>query len=147
MKRSKAENRRRRKRAIHNARRRIEHRLRDIEWEGQDKPMFRARSIHYEVSERARGIDAGGIGMLHRLARRIGLVEEIDRRVHLLKIHKPYHESDHVLNIACGGTCLETSSCGETTRSSSTLLVRSESLIRRPPGTSAGDSMRSMSRA
>ena len=32
MKRSKAENRRHRKRAIHNARRRIEHRLRDIEW-------------------------------------------------------------------------------------------------------------------
>ena len=111
MKRSKAENRRRRKRAVRNARRRIEHRLRDIEWEAQDEPMFRARNIHYEVSERARGIDAGGVGMLHRLARRVGLVEEIDRRLHLLKIHKPYHESDHVLNIAyniaCGGTCLE----------------------------------------
>ena len=99
MKRSKAENRRRRKRAIRNSRRRIEHRLRDIEWEAQDEPMLRARNIHYEVSERARGTDAGGIGMLHRLA---------PRRLHLLKIHKLYHESDHVLNvaynIACGGT-------------------------------------------
>jgi hypothetical protein len=35
----------------------------------------------------------------------------LDRRLHLLKVHSPYHESDHVLNIAhnalCGGTCLE----------------------------------------
>jgi hypothetical protein len=39
------------------------------------------------------------------------LVEEIDRRVTVLKVHLPYHESDHVLNIAynalCGGECLE----------------------------------------
>ncbi len=111
MKRSKAERRRRRKRALNNARRRIQHRLRDIIWEGQTEPMFRARNIHYEVSERDRAIDVGGIGAFHRLARRVGLIEDIDRRVHLLKIHLPYHESDHVLNIAyniaCGGTCLE----------------------------------------
>jgi hypothetical protein len=39
------------------------------------------------------------------------LAEAIDRRLHLLKIHLPYHESDHVLNLAynalCDGTCLE----------------------------------------
>ena len=39
------------------------------------------------------------------------LYEAIDRRVHLLKLHLPYHESDHVLNIAynalCDGTCLD----------------------------------------
>ena len=28
------------------------------------------------------------------------LAEAIDRRLHLLKIHLPYHESDHVLNFA-----------------------------------------------
>ena len=37
--------------------------------------------------------------------------EAIDRHLQLLKIHLPYHESDHVLNIAynllAGGTCLE----------------------------------------
>ena len=42
---------------------------------------------------------------------RIGLIEMIDRHLHLLKQHKPYHESDHVLNIAynmlAGGTRLE----------------------------------------
>ena len=28
--------------------------------------------------------------------RKTGLIDEIDRRLHLLKIHKPYHESDHL---------------------------------------------------
>ena len=45
------------------------------------------------------------------LARRTGLVEAIDRKLRLLKLHLPYHESDHVLNMAynvlTGGTCLE----------------------------------------
>lgn len=34
------------------------------------------------------------------LAQKIGLIQEIDRNLHLLKRHLPYHESDHVLNIA-----------------------------------------------
>jgi hypothetical protein len=63
------------------------------------------------VAERARGLSAGGIGAVHLLAVRTGLVEAIDRKLHLLKVHLPYHESDHVLNIAynilAGGTCLE----------------------------------------
>ncbi len=45
------------------------------------------------------------------LVRRLGLAEAIDRRLCLLKIHLPYHESDHVLNFAfnalCDGNCLE----------------------------------------
>ena len=72
--------------------------------------MFTARNIHYELADRARGLGPGGIGAMHLLARRTGLIEAIDRRLHLLKVHLPYHESDHVLNIAynilCSGTCL-----------------------------------------
>ena len=38
-------------------------------------------------------------------------MEQIDKRLHLLKHHLPYSESDHVLNIAfnalCGGTHME----------------------------------------
>jgi hypothetical protein len=49
--------------------------------------------------------------MMLKLARNTGLVNEIDRRVHLLKVHAPYQESDHVmahvLNMLCGGTRLE----------------------------------------
>jgi len=48
---------------------------------------------------------------MHRLAQHTGLVAAIDRHVEVLKVHLPYHESDHVLGIAynvlCGGTCLQ----------------------------------------
>jgi hypothetical protein len=41
----------------------------------------------------------------------VGLVSAIDERLHVLKVHLPYHESDHVLNLAynvlCDGGCLE----------------------------------------
>ena len=89
----------------------IEYRLRDIDWEIQDAPMFSARNIHYEISERDRGLDVGGIGAMHRLVHRVGLIDDIDEELHLLKRNLPYHESDHVLNIAYNalsdGRCLE----------------------------------------
>jgi hypothetical protein len=73
--------------------------------------MFTAENIHYEISGRTRAIAAGGIGAVHLVAKKLGLADAIDRELHLLKIHLPYHESDHVLNIAynllAGGTCLE----------------------------------------
>ena len=78
---------------------------------GCSKPMFTASNIKYEIGERGRGIGYGGIGAMHLLVRKLGLDEAIDRRLHLLQIHLPYHESDHVLNLAynalCDGTCLE----------------------------------------
>jgi hypothetical protein len=94
-----------------NCKRRIGYRLRDIDWEEQPEPMFTASNIHYEVGQKTRALHAGGIGAIHKLARTTGLIDEIDQRLELLKIHMPYHESDHVLNIAfnflAGGTCLE----------------------------------------
>ena len=73
--------------------------------------MFSASNIHYDVSDRIHAINCGGIGVIHALVRRIGLMETIDDRLHLLKFHRPYHESDHVLGIAynalCGGACLQ----------------------------------------
>ena len=100
-----------RKRSAENSRRRIEHRLRDIEWDVQSSPMLTARNIHYEISQRDRGIAYGGIGLIHRMVRSLGLVEAIDQELKLLKVHLPYHESDHVLSIAYNsvmdGTCLE----------------------------------------
>lgn len=100
-----------RREILRNRKRRIESRLREIHWEEQAKPMFSASNVHYEVGERSRAINAGGIGLVHKLAKEIGLIDEIDKRVQVLKRHLPYHESDHVLNIAynflTGGTCLE----------------------------------------
>ena len=73
--------------------------------------MFRASNIQYEHSDRVRGLASGGIGAMHRLAQHTGLVAALDQQVKLLKVHLPYHESDHVLNVAynilCGGTCLQ----------------------------------------
>ncbi|MGD0463897.1 MAG: hypothetical protein ABSB74_15530 [Tepidisphaeraceae bacterium] len=73
--------------------------------------MFTARNILYEMADRTRAIAHGGIGAVHLLARKVGLIDAIDRDVRLLKVHLPYHESDHVLNIAynilCDGDCLQ----------------------------------------
>ena len=58
-----------------------------------------------------RGVGVGGIGAMHALAQRTGLIEANDESLRLLQVHQPYHESDHVLNIAynilCGGRTLE----------------------------------------
>jgi hypothetical protein len=58
-----------------------------------------------------RAIPCGGIGAIQLLVRKLGLDAAIDERLHLLKFHFPYHESDHVLNFAydalCDGTCLD----------------------------------------
>ena len=87
--------------------------LRRLEGSREDRgqPMFAASNIRVELADKVRAIGVGGIGLVHQLARQVGLVQAIDRRVHLLKIHRPYHESDHVLNLAynalCDGTRLE----------------------------------------
>ena len=98
-------------RTIKNGKRRIERRLNKFDCRGFERPMFTASNIHYELAERVRGMAYGGIGAVHLLARRIGLIDAIDQGLHLLKIHLPYHESDHVLNLAynalCDGACLQ----------------------------------------
>ena len=90
---------------------RIARRLRPRTWRAQPRPMYRASNIQYEHSDRVRGLASGGIGAMHRLTQHTGLVDAIDRHVAVLKVHLPYHESDHVLGIAynvlCGGTCLQ----------------------------------------
>jgi Transposase DDE domain group 1 len=62
--------------------------------------MMTATNIQYERADRVQGLSAGGIGAILLLAQKIDLIKEIDRNLHLLKVHLPYHESDHVLNIA-----------------------------------------------
>jgi len=90
---------------------RIRYRLRKKQFKDRPDPVLSASNIHYDMAGRARGLAYGGIGAMHLLARRSGLVAAIDEKLALLKCHLPYHESDHVLNIAynilCNGQCLE----------------------------------------
>jgi hypothetical protein len=99
------------RRKLASSKRRIERRLDKKDLRGCSKPMMTASNIHYEIADRTRGIASGGIGLIHALARRLGLIDALDRRLQLLKLHLPYHESDHVLALAylplCGGTCLQ----------------------------------------
>ncbi len=73
--------------------------------------MFGSGQVHYEIGANTDAMGYGGIGAVHRLVTKLGLPEKIDERLELLKVHLPYHESDHVLNVAynvlCGGTRLE----------------------------------------
>ena len=80
-------------------------------WTAQPRPMFGTGKVHYEVGANTEAMNFGGIAPVHRLVTKLGLRSEIDSNLELLKVHLPYHESDHVLNMAynvmCGGTRLE----------------------------------------
>ena len=64
---------------LNNRKRRIQYRLRDRYWTDQARPMFTASNIHYELSDRVRGLGPGGIGAMHLVARQTGLADAIDR--------------------------------------------------------------------
>lgn len=91
--------------------REISKRLEKRNWSDQPRPMMTGSNIRYDIDGRHQAISNGGIGNIHQLALRTGLIDEIDNRIKLLKRHLPYHESDHVLNIAynylAGGSCLQ----------------------------------------
>jgi hypothetical protein len=74
-------------------------------------PVLQGQGLRFELSDKNHGVVEGGAALFLRLAKDVGLVNSIDRRLKLLKIHLPYHESDHVLNIAlnalCDGNCLQ----------------------------------------
>lgn len=79
-----------------------------VNWGG---PVLGTTQVHYELADRVQAIGCGGIGAMQALVARWGLAKQIDKRLGLLKVHMPYHESDHVLNIAynilCGGRTLD----------------------------------------
>jgi hypothetical protein len=75
------------------------------------QPVLGGQLPRYEMSDRVTATKAGGVGAIHALVRRLGLPQAIDEKLHLLKRHQPYHESDHVLalayNVLVGGTRLQ----------------------------------------
>jgi hypothetical protein len=68
-------------------------------WCEQPDPIITATNIHFEMADKVGAVNCGGLGAIHLMVGKLGLREEIDQRLHLLKRHLPYHESDHVLNL------------------------------------------------
>ncbi len=76
-----------------------------------ESPILNGLNIKYELADKNRGIVCGGIGMVHKTLQKTGLIPKLNEALKFFKIYKPYHESDHVLNIAynilCGGKTLD----------------------------------------
>jgi hypothetical protein len=78
--------------------------------EDRGRPIVRHPKLVVEV-----GSDTvtpyGGLVLPAGLVKQLRIARELDERLHLLKVHRPYHESDHVLaqvyNLFVGGQCLE----------------------------------------
>lgn len=74
-------------------------------------PELGASNIHCDISGKVTGLSCGGVGVVHQMVNKLGLAQAINEHLNLLAIHKPYHESDHVLsvayNILAGGSRLE----------------------------------------
>ena len=96
---------------LRNRKRRITRRIKPRGWPEQAQPMFGGSNIHYEMGDKTQVLGCGGIGAIHLLSQKIGLVDLLNEKVKVLKRHLPYHESDHVLNVAynllAGGVRLE----------------------------------------
>jgi hypothetical protein len=103
------------------------------------EPMLTASNIRYELSDRTRAISSGGIGAIHLMVQKLGLVGAINKNLHLLKRHQPYFESDHVLNIAynllAGGSRIEHLEV----RRNDEVYLDALGAIRIPDPTTAGD--------
>jgi hypothetical protein len=124
----------------------IEERL-DPAWLPEvDEPVLSGGNVHYEVAQRTLAIGCGGLGMLQAVVASVGLREEIDESLHLLKRHLPYHESDHVLtlayNVLTGGQCLEDLEA----RRSDEGFLNAVGARRIPDPTTAGDFLRRFNR-
>jgi hypothetical protein len=93
------------------SKRKLKKRLQHIQGYKRETPMMTASTVHYEIGEKSQATPSGGIGAMHMLAVKTGLREALDETTELLKIHQPYHESDHILNMAynilAGGQHLE----------------------------------------
>jgi hypothetical protein len=98
--------------------------------------------LHVETEERATVTRFGGLALVEQFCRRFKVAEGIDEHVEVLKLHLPYHESDHVLaqamSLYVGGTCLE-----------DMMLLQHDEAVKRmlgacrlPDPTTAGDFLR-----
>ncbi len=125
---------------------RLDERLARDSWPKKSGPVLDGGNEHFEMGERVRATSVGGIGLVHRLVRQIGLPQLIDEAVQVFKVHSPYRESDHVLNIAynivCGGRTLDDIEL----RRQDEAYLDALGAVRIPDPTTAGDFLRRLDR-
>jgi Transposase DDE domain group 1 len=92
--------------------RRIEQRLAGARGQvDAGRPVMRIGVVQLELDERCKATGHGGLAAVHQMVIKVGLAKRIDNQVQVLRAHKPYHESDHIMNVAynalCGGQRVE----------------------------------------
>lgn len=115
----------------------------DASWQPErSEPVLEGGNLHYQVSGRTEAIACGGLGLLQAVVEFVGLQENLDAHVQVLRRHQPYHESDHILaqvyNILTGGQCLE----GLEARRRDEGFLNALGARRIPAPTTAGDFLR-----
>jgi len=73
--------------------------------------MIRPATTKLELSEKQQAVTCGGLAAIMQLIKTVELRRELNASAKVLKLHLPYDEADHILNIAlnllAGGTCLD----------------------------------------
>ena len=69
----------------------------ELAWPETSGRVTRLPRLHVEVADRSTVTPYGGLALASALLRRFRVAQVIDERVHVLKLHLPYHESDHVI--------------------------------------------------
>lgn len=74
-------------------------------------PMIQPSRTKIELAEKQQAIGCGGIAVMMELINQLSLRKHLNASAEVFKLHLPYDEADHILNIAlnllAGGTCLE----------------------------------------
>jgi len=80
-------------------------------WPEDERPVIRNRQVRVQVQERGEITPYGRLALAHDLAMRSGIDRDINTSMHLLRLHLPYFESDHLLthvyNQYVVGSCIE----------------------------------------
>lgn len=110
------------------------------------RPVFRHPGLR-AVVEKGQATALGGLALAIKLAKYLRLPQAIDSRVSLLRAHRPYHESDHVLthvyNLFVGGSAIE--DIADLQQSEPVKAMLGADLV--PDPTTAGDFLRRFDQA
>ena len=63
------------------------------------QPVFSSPNVTIRQNVQSPILSCGGIVLARDLMSRLGVAKRIDESIGLLKMHSPYHESDHVLSL------------------------------------------------